>query len=412
VKRFLLGAAVVLSLVSPAAPVTAQIPLLQQPGFPGVFDPQLLEPPRRAPLTITPSITLTGEYNDNVFLDNRNKASDFILGFTPGLAVTYQRPTYRLSAGYNFTAEIFTKETDQTHAFDRQNFWLDTLWRVDPHVTLTLSDQFIYSTDTNLISRENVSSGRNRSFGNTLAGGVAWEVTPMWRLRGYGSYTAERFHGDDQFNSDVYRATLFADRQLTTTVSATAGYEFGYFNIETQPTFTSHAPRVGAAWQPTPVTTLSLNGGPAFLMRDDGDTTLTPVLTAIVTQRVPFGVAGLSYDRYIGTASGFGGPTFNDYVSGYLTVTTLLRGLTVQLNPRYSIAKSPHGHAIDIKAFTGALYAIYRLTDVIALVGGYQFFRQRSDSTELTRTGLPIATDADQNRVFVGVQLGYPIRFD
>jgi hypothetical protein len=413
VKRRLVGAAVALSLVLPATAATAQVPLLlQQPGQPGYFDPQLLEPPRRAPLTITPSLTLSGEYNDNIFIDNRNRVSDFIIGFTPGLAVTYERPTYRLSAGYNFTAELFTKETSETHAFDRQNFWLDTVWRVTPHVTLTLIDTFIFSTDTNLISRENVSSGRDRAFGNTLAGGVSWQVDPVWRLRGYGAWTAERFKSADLFNSDVYRASLFADRQLTREVSGTAGYEFGYFDIEGQPKFTSHAPRVGGSWQPTPLTALSLNGGPAFLIRDDGNTTVTPVLTATLTQRVPFGLTGLSYDRYIGTASGLGGPTFDDYISGYITVTTLLRGLTVQLVPRYSIAKSPHGSLVDIKAFTGALYAIYRLTDAIALIGGYQFFHQRSDSTELTRTGLPIATDADQNRVFVGVQFGYPIRFD
>jgi hypothetical protein len=30
----------------------------------------------------------------------------------------------------------------------------------------------------------------------------------------------------------------------------------------------------------------------------------------------------------------------------------------------------------------------------------------------VTNIGTPIANDADQNRVFFGVQFGYPIRFD
>ena len=76
------------------------------------------------------------------------------------------------------------------------------------------------------------------------------------------------------------------------------------------------------------------------------------------------------------------------------------------------IAKSPHGDSIDIRSFTGALYAVYRLTEVVSLVGGYQFFHQRSDSTAVTPAGFPVATDADQNRVFFGIQFGYPIRFD
>ena len=412
VKRPLALAAVCLSLAMMAAPVAAQTPLFQQPGLPGLVDLQGLDQPRRAPLTITPSLTLTGEYNDNVFADNRNRVSDFIIGFTPGIAVTYERPTYRLSTGYNFTAEIFAKERDQDHAFDRQNFWLDTLWRVDPHVTLTLTDAFAFSTDTNLISRESISTGRERSLGNTLGGGVAWQIDPLWRLRTNAYWTAQRFETTDLLNSDVYRATVFLDRQLTREITGTAGYEFTYFDIRGQPNFTAHAPRIGGAWQPTATASFSLNGGPAFLIREDGDTTITPVLTATYAQRLPFGLAGVSYDRYLGTASGLGGPTENDYISGYLVVTSLLRGLTVQLVPRYTIAKSPHGSAVDIKALTGSLYAVYRLTEVVSLIGGYQFFHQRSDSTAVSTLGNPIATDADQNRVFFGIQFGYPIRFD
>ena len=49
---------------------------------------------------------------------------------------------------------------------------------------------------------------------------------------------------------------------------------------------------------------------------------------------------------------------------------------------------------------------------MVSLIGGYQFFHQRSDSTAVSTLGNPIATDADQNRVFFGIQFGYPIRFD
>ena len=37
---------------------------------------------------------------------------------------------------------------------------------------------------------------------------------------------------------------------------------------------------------------------------------------------------------------------------------------------------------------------------------------ERSDSTLVTTSGTALANDADQNRVFFGVQFGYPIRFD
>jgi len=136
------------------------------------------------------------------------------------------------------------------------------------------------------------------------------------------------------------------------------------------------------------------------------------VLHLIRRQRLPFGAWGFAYDREIGTAGGLGGTTDNQIISAFLDVTTLARGLTIQVSPRYSIVESPRDDSIDIRSLTFGVQATYRLTPVVALVAGYQFFQQRSDSIAVTSTGTPLANDADQNRVFVGIQFGYPIRFD
>jgi hypothetical protein len=412
-----LRAAVVvcLSVLALASPAGAQVfPLFQQPGLPGrLLDPQELQEPRRAPFTLTPSLTITGEFNDNIFIDNRNKVSDFIIGFTPGLALSVERPTYRLAAGYNFTSEIFTQETDESHAFDRQNFYLDGLWRVDPYLTLTLTDALIVSTDTNLIATEGVATGRDdAALSNVLAVGAAWQFAPLWLLRGDASWATERFDRRDLVDSDVYRVGPTLERRLTPQLTGDIGYEFGYFDIDREPRTTTHTPRVGVTWRPTPTISLALRGGPAIELKDGGDSRVTPAVSASYRQRLPFGAVGLSYDRAIGTAGGLGGTTDNQLISGAIEVTTLARGLVIQLLPRYSIVESPESDRIDVQSFTAALQVTYRVTAWLSLLGGYQFFHQRSDSTGRTATGTAIATDADQNRVFFGVQVGYPIRFD
>jgi len=66
---------------------SAQLPG-QQP------DPQELQPTLRAPLTLTPSLTVSEEYNDNILLNNRDRRHDFITGFTPGLTLTAEDPLY------------------------------------------------------------------------------------------------------------------------------------------------------------------------------------------------------------------------------------------------------------------------------------------------------------------------------
>jgi hypothetical protein len=401
-----------LAVLALAEPATAQFPLFQQPGQPGaLLDPQELEQPRRAPLTITPSLTITGEYNDNIFIDNSNKVSDFIIGFTPGLAIVFERPTYRLGAGYSFTSELFVTETNQSNAFDRQNFWLDTLWRVDPHLTLSLTDTFIFSTDTNLVSRENVATGRDRALSNVLAAGVAWQFAPLWTLRSGASWTLERFQRNALQDSDVYRVDVGVDRRLSPQVTLDADYQFGYFDIENERKTTTHTPRVGVTWRPTATATLVLRAGPSFEVQD-GDTRVTPAVTAGYRQRVPFGAVGVSYDREVGTAGGLGGTTHNQLISGFVDVLTLARGLTLQFLPRYSIVESARGDSIDVRSFTAPLQATYRVASWVTLIAGYQFFHQRSDSSVQTNLGTSIANDVDQNRVFFGVQFGYPIRFD
>jgi hypothetical protein len=411
VKRRVGWVGLCLVAVLAATPAAAQFPL-PLPGQAPPLDPQELQPPRRVPFTLTPSVTITEEFNDNIFIDNDRREWDFITGITPGLALTFEDATRRLSAAYSFTAELFARETDESHAFDRQSFVGDAVWRVSPQLTLSLADTFAFTTDTNLIGTEGVSTGRDRAWTNALSGGAAWQFDRLTALRGGLGWTVERFDDRDLQDSDVYRAETVLDRRLSPLLTASVGYEFAYFDIDREERTTVHTPRLGVAWEVTPTITLSLDGGPSFELKEDSSTRVTPAVTAGYRQRLPFGAWGVSYDREIGTAGGLGGTTDNQLVSAFVDVTTLARGLTVQLAPRYSIVESARDDSIDVRSFTMSLQAIYRVTSVVAFVAGYQFFHQRSDSTVVSSAGTLLATDADQNRLFFGIQFGAPIRFD
>jgi hypothetical protein len=411
VKR-LVGGVAWLMVVLAVTPAAAQFPLIPIPGQAPAPDPQRLEPPRRVPFTLTPSITITEEFNDNIFLDNDRKRWDFITGFTPGIALTFEDATRRLNLAYSFTAEVFARNPSETHAFNRQSFIGDAAWRVNPQLTLSVADTFAFTTDTNLVGTESVSTGRDRAFSNTLGAGASWQFDRLTALRGGVGWTVERFDDETALDSDTYRADVALDRRLTPRLTGTAGYQFAYFDIDREEKTYVHTPRLGVSWEATPTITLSLSGGPAFEMKEDSSTRVTPAIAAGFRQRLVFGAWGLNYDRSIGTAGGLGGTTDNQSFAAFLDVTTLLRGLTVQVSPIYSMEESTRDDSIDVRSFTVGVQATYRITPVVALVAGYQFFHQRSDSTTVTTAGTPFATDADQNRVFVGIQFGYPIRFD
>lgn len=383
-------------------PVWAQLP--------GQLDPQQLQPALRAPLTLTPTLTVSEEYNDNILLNNRDKRWDLITGFTPGLTLTVEDPLYRLALGYNFTAEIYARDEDRNNAFNRQNFSLDSFYRVTPQLTLSLTDSFSFSTDTNLIAAEGVSTGRDRSWSNSVTPGLSWQATPLTTFRLFGSNTIQRFESDELRESDVYKVDASVERRLTPRLSGVLGYQFGYFDIEREDITTAHTPRVGGTYRFTETLTGTAVVGPSIVLRS-GDSKVVPTAAASATQRLAFGSVGAFYEGLVGTAGGLGGTTLNQSFGGSIQVTTLLRGLVVELRPRHSTIDSIHNDSIDVDAFTVPLRATYRLTEWLSAVASYTFYHQRADTT-IRVNGSSLANDVDQNRVFVGLQFGYPIKLD
>jgi hypothetical protein len=73
-------------------------------------DPQALQLPRRAPLTITPMLRIEEEYNDNVLLNNDDKQWDFVTRFTPSIALEWESVLHRVGAAYSFTADLYARE--------------------------------------------------------------------------------------------------------------------------------------------------------------------------------------------------------------------------------------------------------------------------------------------------------------
>ena len=398
--------------LSPGLAAAQPVPIAPQFGGPSTQDPQKLQLPLRAPMTLLPSITISEEYNDNVLLDNRNRQWDLITGITPAINFIWESRTHRLLAGYNFTSELYLRDPTRDNAFNHQNFTLDGMWRATEQLTLTLTDAFTATTDTNLVSPEGVSTGRNRSWGNVLAAGAAYQLDLLTTVRGGGSWAVQRFERSELESSDVYRVNVWLDRTLTRQLRGSVGYEFGYFDIKHEEKVTTHTPRLGFSWQVTPTITLAANGGPSFEQHEHGPSRITPAVNATYEQRMWFGVIGAGFDRQVATAGGLGGVTDNTSVSGRVDVFALMRGLTLSFFPRYSWVKSAENNRIDISSITLPLEVTYRLTAWVAAVARYQFYQQRTGTEVRDTAGNLLAADADQNRLFVGLQFGYPIMFD
>lgn len=402
-----LGVLAVCAVALVASNVWAQAkPPSRQP-----LDPQQLQLPRRAPLTLTPTLTIAEEFNDNILLNNDDKRWDFITSFTPGITLQWAEPTASIVAGYSFTADLYARNPHLNHAFDAHNFFADARWQPTSRWTLTASDTFGFSTNTNLVSAEGIATGRDRAFGNALAVGASWQATPRTTLRGSASWTIQRYASNELQDSDVYRAEVGVDRVLTPRWTGSLGYEVGFFNIQREVDVTTHIPKIGTTYRFTETLTGTVSGGPGFEIPDEGDTHIVPVVSANLRQRFQWGSAGVDYSQYIGTAGGLGGTTVNQSFGATAQVITLLKGLVVDVGPRFSWVKS-HDNRIDVRSFTLPVRATWRFTAWAAAVASYSFFYQRVERTILSPSGIPLANDVDQNRVTVGLEFGYPIRFE
>jgi hypothetical protein len=391
----------VLAMLAAAAP-DARAQFIRAP-----FAPPVPAEPRQEPPTLTPTFTVTEEFNDNVFLDNRMRRSDFVTGLSPGLDFATETARYRLAARYRFTAEFFARHEDLNNT-DRHDFSLESFYRLSPRLTLALGDQFSSGPDTPQVSVDGIATGRELSFHNSVVGTLTWAADDRTGLRLVGVHTLQRFESSASKDSNVYRGQLTVDRVLAKPLTGTAGYEFAAFDIEDErPTYT-HTPRLGARYRFTESLEGRLGAGPTFAVRE-ADTRVTPAVTASLEQQFSWGAVTVLYDRAVGTAGGLGGTTENQIFSARLEVTSLVPDLVVELGPRYLIVDSATNRRLDVRVLSVALQATYKVSSWLTAVLSYGWLRQRTE-TDIGAAGETIATDVDQNRVYFALQVGYPIR--
>src|SRR5438876_1512934 len=403
-------------------PVTEPAPGLQRPPV-GAYPSELLgllaPPAQRGPVTLTPSISVSDEYNDHLVLTNQDRRWDLSTGFSPTITLFVNRPSYQVNGGYSFTAELYERESRLNNALNRQSFFGTGLYRATPRLTLTASETYAVNRNTNLVASQGFATGRQESLSNTFGPGLTYQMTPgtslslgatygLLRFKGAASDGGGTAGGGTARDSDTYGLQSSLAHVLTPRLTGTIGYGFTYLTAQGQENSTTHTPTLGGNYRLTPTLTGSVSGGPA-ITELGGETFVSPAATASLVQVLPFGSASAQYARSVSAAGGFGGTTDTQSLSGTLTLPTLWRGLLVVFDTTYNTAESVSSRQtqqVDVKALTLNLQVTYQIAAFTSVFGGYTFFQQRTTGSS------SVQIDADQNRVRFGVQFGYPINFD
>jgi hypothetical protein len=398
----------------PSTTATEPVPALPLPSIPIAAYPLellgLLAPPaQQGPLTLIPSLSVSEEFNDNIFSNNQDRQWDFITSFTPALRLYANGPAYQLSAGYSFSADLYARHSDLSSALARQNLFARGFYRLTPGLTVTASDAFAYDRNSNTLSSLNFLAGSQAYWTNHFSPGVSWQMTPRNNLTLSATYDLLRYtETGNGVDSDTYGFQANLTHAFTQRFSGVVGYAFTYLDLRGEQDSTTHSPTVGFNYALTQTLTATVRGG-ASITQLGGDTFVTPTGAVTLVQVFSFGTASLAYQRGISVAGGFGGTNDTQTVSGTLTLPFLLQGLFIVLRPSYNESESlssTETRSVDVKSVTLYLGATYQIARYVTAFGGYTFFWQRTGGSSANQN------DIDQNRVRVGLQFGYPINFD
>jgi hypothetical protein len=369
----------------------------------------LMAPVQRREANLLPTMAFSEEFDDNIFMDNSRKRWELITGLTPAIMALVNRPQFQLAAGFSNTSELYARDSLPHDAFARQNFVGGVYYALTPHLSFTVADTFQRDQSPDAVAGA-FSLGQG-SWYNTFSPAVAWQIAPHTRLDVTGYYNVLRF--DDPTTavpSDTYGVVTTLSQEFTPRFTGNIAYNFTYLDLRYGhgDNATTHTPTIGFSYRVLPSLTFTLNGGAAFTHLGDEDF-ITGAGNAGLELRLPFGTTGLFYTRNVGVAGGFGGPTENQTVYGTLLLPTW-KDLLIVLSPAWTQAKSLSDRQlqrVDVNVFTVTLGVAYRISEYLTAYGGYSFLRQRVGSSSTT-----LDVDADQNRVRVGLQFGYPIGFD
>ena len=248
--------------------------------------------------TLTPSLAVSETYDDNVLLSSTDRQSDFVTSISPGLRLTVRDPRWDVTLAASARADYYADRPDLNSTTDHQNGDLAVAFRATPRLTVSLTDTFIRSLNPAEADTANgITTGRFRSYSNTVTPAVRYQITPLTLLGLEYSFAILRSDSPFTRDQDTHEGRLSVERQFTPRTSGTLRYIFSRFMVEGEADRDAHSPMVGLIHTFSPTIRVSAEAGVLLLDKADGSTEVLPAGTLRYDQEFSQGRFSLAYDR-------------------------------------------------------------------------------------------------------------------
>jgi hypothetical protein len=385
---------------------------------------------------VTPSFTLTEEYQSNIFGTSSPTTSDFITRFTPGLLVGYESAPVTLFLSYQLSSEVYAKNSALDDAVAQQAGSLSLRYQPERRITLGLNGVYAETNNTEQFLLPlgagqaatavqpgtavpagapqpssvppppgapatggagvpgapvvpGVNVGRQSASSLALTPSIGYELDVQTTLDGRYSYT--RTHVSDGSTDEAQQVSLSIGRQLTPLDRATLEYRFSFFESDQAPSTTTNAVLVGWTRQLTEALVVHAAVGPRF--QSTGGTDVDAAASVLYTLRET--VWSLAYSRTEGLVIGLTGGANIDAVVGtvrYRPLSPLILSLTGSVTHT-----SGSGQPADT-VYAASAAASYQLTTWLAARIAYQFSHDAQQRASI-----------DDHVASVSLDFSYPI---
>jgi hypothetical protein len=360
---------------------------------PAGAQPPVVEPPRVPPgFYVTPSLTVSAEFDDNVFVSSTDARADFVTRFTPGIALGYRSEPFTLLLSSSFDAEIFADNSELSDPANRKRAGLEL--RYAPYRLLTLGlDVTYFETDTpaDLVPTTGLQLARTRATQVEVMPSATYQLSPIDTIRLSYTYTLDTLEGS--LDNTTHRVRAGYSRQITPLDTLLLGYRLAVYEAQESPTTITNTPTVGWTRRLGPNTVLTLEGGPRFV--DDGS--VEPEAHGRVDHAFRLVKVALDYLRSEAVVVGRPGKQELEAVTA-LVEAEPIRNLKLRFEPGYY--RTFGGDDATARVYGFLLSGSYPLQRWLTAYLGYRFAYQDQASDTLTH-----------NVVTLSLGFNYPYRF-
>lgn len=378
-----------------------------------------------APVELRPHVSLSEQYNDNIFFDDRRK-DDFITGVGVGLGLTYRGRRLNASLNGGTRAQFFAKSTRENDLAGQQHGTVTATYEASPRLRLAVSDSLTHVDRTRtggpLPASEAPAEGgelpppgtdastllsRGDAFSNFFAARGSYLFAPRWS--GELAYQNSVSDFDNPGGTDLTnRVGLTGAYAWSETIGLNASYNYSRldFSGEDATDTESHSISLGAGYNPDPLWSFAASAGvyvnnPLSSNHDSASTRIGPTFNLTATR---------AFERVALTAGASQQITTSGGVAGVSTTRTFFGQCDARLYRRLNgFVRASYSHFdtsqtnLDVaQVHTGLTFPVWRYFDA-GLTYSYRL-RDSSNSTTTTSQGT-----VDGNVVRLFVSASYPV---